>query len=67
MALADVYDAIISPRVYKKAMTREEAANVIIGGRGTHFDPDLVDAFIQCEGEFQAIADRFNGFCEGAP
>ncbi|WP_283150988.1 HD-GYP domain-containing protein [Silvimonas soli] len=60
MALADVYDALISPRVYKKPMSHEAASNLILAGRGTHFDPDIVDAFDQLQGEFQAIA-RFYG------
>ncbi|MFU8764205.1 MAG: HD-GYP domain-containing protein [Haliea sp.] len=59
MALADVYDALICPRVYKAAMSREAAAKMIVDGRGSHFDPDLVDAFLSCQDEFQAIADRY--------
>jgi HD-GYP domain-containing protein (c-di-GMP phosphodiesterase class II) len=55
MALADVYDALISDRVYKKAMSHEAAANIIRNGRGTHFDPELVDIFETLEGEFLAI------------
>lgn len=52
MALADVYDALISKRVYKAAMTHEQAAAIILAGRGTHFDPDVVDAFIQVQAKF---------------
>ena len=59
MAVADVYDALISRRVYKEAMTHEQAVNIIAEGRGTHFDPDLVDAFMQINDEFRAIAERF--------
>ncbi len=59
MSLADVYDALISQRVYKPAMTHEQARDIILQGRGTHFDPDVVDAFLAKEGEFQAIAARF--------
>lgn len=59
MALADVYDALICPRVYQAAMSRETAAKMIVDGRGSHFDPDLVDAFLSCQDEFQAIADRY--------
>ena len=59
MSLADVYDALISQRVYKLAMTHEQARDIILQGRGTHFDPDVVDAFLAKEGEFQAIAARF--------
>ncbi|WP_130620929.1 response regulator [Dyella amyloliquefaciens] len=60
MAVADVYDALISPRVYKKGKPHEEAAAFIAAGRGTEFDPDIVDAFLDIQGEFQAIARRFH-------
>ncbi len=46
MALADVFDALISVRVYKPAMSFDEAREIITQGRGTHFDPDVVDAFL---------------------
>ena len=59
MAVADVYDALISRRVYKDPMTHEQAVKIIIEGRGTHFDPAIVDAFDKLQGEFQAIAQRF--------
>ena len=59
MALADVYDALISRRVYKQGMPHEQAVAIIIEGRGSHFDPDVVDAFLELQGEFQAIAARF--------
>ena len=55
MALADVYDALISDRVYKKAMTHEAAAEIIRNGRGTHFDPEIVAVFETLEDEFLAI------------
>lgn len=55
MALADVYDALISDRVYKKAMTHEAAAEIIRNGRGTHFDPEIVAVFEILEDEFLAI------------
>ena len=45
MALADVFDALISRRVYKEPMSYERARGIIEGGRGRHFDPDMVDAF----------------------
>ncbi|MDR1276575.1 MAG: response regulator [Candidatus Accumulibacter sp.] len=47
MAIADVYDALTSVRPYKKAFTHEEAAKIIREGRGTHFDPALVELFDQ--------------------
>ena len=59
MAVADVYDALISRRVYKEAMPHEQAVRIIAAGRGKHFDPDLVDAFLQISDEFRAIAERF--------
>ena len=59
MALADVYDAIISQRVYKSAGTHEQACVAIVKGRGTQFDPDMVDAFIDIAEEFRSIAQRF--------
>ena len=51
MALADVYDALISDRVYKKAFSKEEALRIIEDGKGTQFDPFLVDLFIECVNE----------------
>jgi putative two-component system response regulator len=59
MALADVYDAIISQRVYKAAGTHEQACVAIVKGRGAQFDPDVVDAFIDIAEEFRSIAQRF--------
>ena len=59
MALSDVYDALISKRVYKSAFTHEQAKAVIIKGKGTHFDPDIVDAFIKREAQFIEIMKEF--------
>ncbi len=59
MALADVYDALISYRVYKKPMSHEMAVKIIIEGKGSHFDPDIVDAFLEIQEEFQSIATHF--------
>jgi putative two-component system response regulator len=59
MALADVYDALISRRVYKAPMTHEQAAAILRAGRGRHFDPDVTDAFCAIEDEFRAIAARY--------
>lgn len=56
MALADVYDALISQRVYKEAMTHEEACEYIFGHRSTHFDPEVADAFRELKNEFGEIA-----------
>jgi putative two-component system response regulator len=60
MAVADVYDALISERVYKRAFSADEARAVIVEGRGQHFDPDVVDAFLAVEPAFRAIAQRFS-------
>ena len=59
MALADVYDAIISRRIYKSASTHEQACSAIVKGRGTQFDPDVVDAFIDIAEEFRDIALKY--------
>lgn len=59
MAIADVYDALISKRVYKAALPHEEAVDFIRIGRGAHFDPYMVDAFVEIADEFAAIATRF--------
>lgn len=59
MAVADVYDALISRRVYKEGMSHDAATAVIAEGRGCHFDPDVVDAFLAIRDEFRDIAGRF--------
>jgi putative two-component system response regulator len=59
MAVADVYDALISRRVYKAPVTHEQAVKIIRDGRGNHFDPDIVDAFIERVDSFRQIAQRF--------
>jgi putative two-component system response regulator len=64
MALADVYDALISKRVYKPPMTHEEAADIIVKGKGKHFDPDVVNAFLALENTFRNIALTYADFDE---
>jgi putative two-component system response regulator len=59
MAVADVYDALISRRVYKEGMPHAQAVGIIAQGRGSHFDPDIADAFVALRDEFYAIAQRF--------
>jgi putative two-component system response regulator len=59
MAIADVYDALISSRIYKSAMSHDEAVAIIGEGRGTHFDPDIAEAFLANHEGFLAIAKRF--------
>lgn len=61
MAVADAYDAIISPRVYKPAMMHEEAVRILREKRGSYFDPDVVDAFLSVNEEFRRIAALFAG------
>lgn len=59
MAIADVYDALVSKRVYKSAMTHAQAAEIIVSGKGQHFDPDVCDAFIAVQSDFQDIATAY--------
>ncbi|WP_394558314.1 HD-GYP domain-containing protein [Aquipseudomonas alcaligenes] len=59
MAVADVYDALISRRVYKPGMPHEQAVGIIREGRGSHFDPDICDAFLANAERFREIAARF--------
>jgi putative two-component system response regulator len=59
MALADVFDALISVRVYKPAMSFAEARGIIAEGRGKHFDPDMTDSFLTGFDDFIAIAERY--------
>ncbi len=59
MAVADVYDALISRRVYKEGIPHERAVEIIREGRGGHFDPDMVDAFLAIQDQFREIAERF--------
>jgi putative two-component system response regulator len=51
MAVVDVYDACTNPRIYQSALSHERAVERIAGGRGTHFDPDVVDAFLAVANE----------------
>ena len=59
MAVADVYDALISRRVYKPPFPHEKAVDIIKEGRGSHFDPDMVDAFLEVADAFYEVAERF--------
>jgi putative two-component system response regulator len=58
MALADVFDALTTRRVYKPAIGIEETTRIITEGRGTAFDPDVVDAYLACRDAFLAVAQR---------
>jgi len=59
MALADVYDAVTCNRTYRAGKPHEQAYQIIIEGRGTHFDPDIVNAFEKLQTEFREIAGQF--------
>jgi putative two-component system response regulator len=59
MALADVFDALICRRHYKEAFPVDVAVSIIVEGRGEHFDPDIVDAFVGGRDQFEEIARRY--------
>lgn len=59
MALCDVYDALTTKRVYKDAIPHAKASEIIVEGRGGHFDPVVVDAFVRLQDRFEAIAIEF--------
>ncbi len=59
MAAADVYDALISKRIYKEAFSHAKAMEYLVGGSGTHFDPEVINALLAVEPEFLAIATEF--------
>ena len=60
MAVADVYDALTTRRVYKSAISHNAAVAIIIEGAGRHFDPDVVGAFADVADEFEVIARRYS-------
>ena len=59
MAIIDVYDALTSKRVYKPAVAHEEALAIILSERSKHFDPSLIDAFIEVEKDIQQIRYKY--------
>ncbi|MCU7938680.1 MAG: two-component system response regulator [gamma proteobacterium symbiont of Bathyaustriella thionipta] len=61
MAVADVFDALISQRIYKSAMSFEEARTIISNESGQQFDPDITDAFLTCFDAFVKIARKYQG------
>jgi putative two-component system response regulator len=67
MALADVFDAMISRRVYKQPIPFSEVHEMMAAERGRHFDPDLLDAFLECFDDFCAIARLHPDELEPAP
>jgi len=58
MAIADVYDALVSERPYKKAFPHEDAVKIIRESNGTHFDPELVKIFLMCEKDFIKVVAK---------
>ncbi len=60
MAVADVYDALISKRYYKDGMAHEAAVEIIVNGSGKHFDPDITAAFIEILPKIKQIADSLS-------
>jgi putative two-component system response regulator len=65
VALADVYDALTTRRIYKPAFSHEKARSIILEGRGSHFDPDVVDAFLAREESFLQIRRQLTSDTEG--
>ena len=57
MALADVYDALVSKRCYKKAFSHKDACIIIKNDKGRHFDPDVTEVFLRKEEEFEKISE----------
>ncbi|MCP4118528.1 MAG: two-component system response regulator [Desulfobacteraceae bacterium] len=64
MTLADVYDALISKRIYKAPFPHHKAVKIIAEGRGKHFDPDITDAFLELEEQFRQTALSYADFDE---
>jgi putative two-component system response regulator len=56
MALVDVYDAIRTRSLYRPPLSHEDAVQLIVAGRATHFDPDVVDAFLRVSAEFEHVS-----------
>jgi putative two-component system response regulator len=56
MAVADVYDALIDSRCYRSGLEHEAACDIIVNGRGSHFDPVLIDIFVDIQDQFRAVA-----------
>ena len=61
MAVADVYDALIENRVYRKGMSHEQASSIILENKSTQFDPDVVDAFMKLQDSIVEISSQFKG------
>jgi len=59
LALGDVYDALTSKRCYKEAFSHEHSKEIIVSSKGAHFDPDVVDAFLEMEEEFKKVRSDY--------
>ncbi len=64
VAVADVYDALVSKRVYKSGMTHEQAGDIIREGAGQHFDPRVVEAFNGTEDKFREVSVKYSDVAE---
>lgn len=62
MAVADVFDALVSKRAYKKSFTIEQATQMIVEGKGKQFDPKVVDAFVASLDRFREVAEDFSKY-----
>ncbi len=62
--IADVFDALVSKRPYKAALSLEKSFNIIKKGRGSHFDPEVVDAFFSVKNEILSIREKYKDECE---
>jgi putative two-component system response regulator len=60
MAMCDVYDALTSRRIYKPALSHQKAMIIMVQERGTHFDPYMVDTFLELAEEFKAIGELYH-------
>jgi response regulator RpfG family c-di-GMP phosphodiesterase len=60
VAVADVYDALTSKRIYKEAMCHDDAVEIIKSGKGSHFDPKVVNAFLAKADEIEAVKNRLS-------
>jgi putative two-component system response regulator len=58
MAIVDVYDATVSRTLYRATMSHDEAVKFIVGGKGTHFDPSVVDAFLSVAPALASLAEE---------
>ena len=60
MAVADVFDALVSKRIYKPQMPIEKAFSIIREGAGSHFDPEIVEVFFAAQDEIQKTKEMFD-------